>query len=340
MAPYASEPSGAARWPAAEPPALLTAVSTEEEFDWNGPFDRAATSVSAASSLHRGQAVFDEFGVRPTYLVDYPIATQVRSREVLAELLASGRCEIGTHLHPWVSPPHEELPSPRLSFPGNLPARLERAKLEQLTAAIEGSFGVRPKVYQAGRYGFGPNTAEILEQLGYEVDLSASPAFDLSRDGGPDYSRFAPHPFWFGRERKLLAVPISGAFLGFGTRAAPSLHALTQSPLVSWTRVGGLLARIRAVERLRLSPEGCSGADLQRLSRALLERGVRVLVLSLHSPSFHPGCTPYVRSERDLEGFLATLRGFYAFFLGRLGGRAWTACELRARLLAISPPNP
>jgi hypothetical protein len=44
-------------------------------------------------------------------------------------------------------------------------------------------------VYEAGRYGIGPNTALTLADLGYLVDLSVLPHTDLSARGGPEFSR-------------------------------------------------------------------------------------------------------------------------------------------------------
>ena len=332
---YSRMAAGLAAWPAAQPPVLVTVVSTEEEFDWTAPFDRNATAVSAAASLPHGQAMFDEFGVRPTYVVDYPIASNPSSRSVLAAIQDSGRCEIGAHLHPWVSPPHDEQVSAQASFPGNLPAELERRKLAQLSETIERHFGRRPVVYQAGRYGFGARTAAILEELGYQVDLSSSPAFDFRSEGGPDYSRLDPRPFWFGTRADLLAVPITGAFVGFCARIGPALYRRAESPGLRRARLGGVLSRTGALERMRLSPEGYSFGDLERLTRALLDRGVRVFVFSLHSPSFHPGCTPYVRDERELAAFLETCRRYYRYFFARLGGRSLTASELRSELLPL-----
>jgi hypothetical protein len=335
---YAELARAPALWPVGEAPLIATLVSTEEEFDWNGPFDRAATSVRSAAHLHRGQRVFDELGLRPAYLVDYPIATGSESVAALREIHDGGRCEIGAHLHPWVSPPHEEPLSPRYSFPGNLPRELERRKLEHLVAAIEGSFGVRPRTYQAGRYGFGAATAEALEDLGFEVDASASPGFDFRGEDGPDYSELSPQAFWFGGRRPLLALPVTGAFVGFWRLSPARLYRAAQSPALRWSHLGGLLARARAVERIRLSPEGFALSELQRLTRSLLERGVRVFVFSWHSPSLMPGCTPYVRDERDLEAFLSTCRRYYEYFLGELGGRHVTPLEMRAALLERSPP--
>lgn len=330
--PYAASRGPVARLQSDARPIVLSVISTEEEFDWTRPFERHATSVQAARRLHEAQRVFDEFKVVPAYLVDYPITTSEDSASVLREIHDSGRCEIGAHLHPWVSPPLEEELGARNSFPGNLPPELEARKLQALTEAIEKSFGVRPRTYQAGRYGFGPHTAALLEREGYVVDLSASPPFDFRSEGGPDYSHCGLEPVWFGTKQALLGVPITGAFVGFWRVAPARTHALLNSPALRWTRMGAVLSRVGALERMRLSPEGCTEADLRRLLHALLERGVRIFVFSFHSPSLMPGCTPYVRDERGLQQFLATCRRFYELFLGELGGESATPLELARRL--------
>lgn len=332
--PYAANRGRAARFDPDARPIVLSVISTEEEFDWTRPFERHATSVQAARRLHEAQRVFDEFQVKPAYLVDYPITTSEDSASVLREIHASGRCEIGAHLHPWVSPPFEEVLGARNSFPGNLPRELEARKLRVLTEAIELSFGVRPRTYQAGRYGFGPHTAALLESEGYLVDLSASPPFDFRSEGGPNYSHCSLEPVWFGSRAGLLGVPITGAFIGYWSLAPARIHAWVTSPALRWTRMAGALSRVGALERMRLSPEGFTEADLRRLVRALLARGVRVFVFSFHSPSLMPGCTPYVRDERDLELFLTNCRRFYEFFLGELGGESLTPLELARRLQA------
>ena len=118
------------------PPILLVVVDAEEEFDWSAPFSRdqrSVRSMAAQGPMHR---IFEKFGIRPTYVVDYPVASQRDGLEPLRDLLKDDACLIGTQLHPWVNPPFDEEVSERNSFPGNLPPDLERAKLEALTRAI------------------------------------------------------------------------------------------------------------------------------------------------------------------------------------------------------------
>lgn len=298
-------------------PALAIVVDTEEEFDWSAPFDRRQTEVGHMRHLGRLQTVCEAWGLRPTYVIDYPIATQAPAIEALAPLLRDGRALVGAHLHPWVSPPHEEAVTAHNSFPGNLPAGLERRKLSLLRDSIEATFGTRPRIYKAGRYGIGPDTFASLEALEFEVDLSPSPPFDYRPAGGPDFSRRGLQPEWVGPTRRVLSIPNTGALIGRFPHHG--LHARAASAPAA-LRLPGILARLGIVERLNLSPEGHRASDMTRLVRWLLDRGQRLFVLSLHSPSITPGNTPYVRSEGDLAAFLDALARFLRVFMTEFGG--------------------
>ena len=312
-----------------ESPILTVVVDTEEEFDWAKPHSRANTSVTAMRHVERAQRVLDEFGVHPCYVVDYPIASQEIGYAPLRAIHDENRCSIGAQLHPWVNPPHEEDVTVYNSYPGNLPEALECRKLAALNEQITAAFGRPATVYKAGRYGSGPNTAGILEELGFEVDLSPLAAFDMSADGGPDFEEIPVEPWWFGSQRDLLCIPGTAALVGlFGSRSL-SCYRLATRPLLEWLRVPGILAHLRLLDRLRLSPEGYTLEEMKRLTEFLLSAGVRVFALSFHSPSMVPGCTPYVNSESELSEFLARIEGYLKFFLGSLGGRSMSPIEMR-----------
>ena len=315
-----------------ERPVLTVIVDTEEEFDWSASFDRQATGVGHMRRIGAMQAVCERWGIRPVYVVDYPIASQEPGITALRPLLRDGRALVGAHLHPWVSPPHEEEVSGHNSFPGNLPPALERAKLAKLCACIEATLGIRPLMYKAGRYGIGANTFAIIEDLGFTVDLSPSPPFDYRTAGGPDFSRRGLAPEWAGPRGSVLSIPGTGALIG-RLPSAP-LYRLATSARLAPLRVPGILARLGVVERMKLSPEGHSCAEMARLVRWLHVRGQRLFALSLHSPSVAPGNTPYVRSESDLEAFLATLDGFLRFFMTTLGGVPTDPLAVRAAFAA------
>ncbi len=324
------------RAPLRSPPApmLVTTIDAEEDFDWNGPFIRTSTRVTSMRSQYKAHRVFERHGVVPTYLVDFPVASQDFGRGPLKELLQSGQCEIGTQLHPWVNPPFVEVISNRNSYPGNLPMVIEYDKLLALTNMLEEAFGLRPRIYRAGRYGFGPNTAEILNHLGYLVDTSMMPCWNYGPRGGPDFRTVPAEPHWIGHDRTLLEMPVSVAFAGraarFGARVSDTLYNRI-SEAVGLTSI---VARLGLIERIRLTPEGVAINEGKRLVRQMIADGKRVFVLTYHSPSLEPGGTPYVRTADDLARFLAWLEEFYDFFAKEIGGRCVSWRDVRDAMLS------
>lgn len=316
-------------------PVVAVVVDTEEEFDWARPLAAANTAVQAMRAQARAHAVFARYGVRPTYVVDWPVVDQDDGWRPLHELYRDGLCEIGAHLHPWVNPPAEEVVCNANSYPGNLPPALEQAKLARLADRIGERFGARPTVYKAGRYGVGPNTARILDALGFEIDASVVPGTDLTRQEGPDFSACGARPYWFGRGRRLLEIPLSVGYVGALAPAGRTLYPPAASPLGMRLRAPGVLARTRLLERITLTPEGVVHAEHRRLVQAMLAAGHRIFSFTYHSPSLAPGNTPYVTSEAELGTFLDRFERFFDFFFGALGGRPATLTEIR-RLVA--PP--
>ncbi len=323
-----------ARYPAAATPkpTLFVVVDTEEDFDWGAGFSRANISVRSMREVHRGQDVLARYGVKPTYVIDYPIATQPAAYEPLLDIWKNDGCSIGAHLHPWVTPPYEEDVSGFNSYGCNLGADLERRKIESIRGAVTKQFG-EPAIYKAGRYGFNQSTARTLEALGFEVDVSINPTLQASADGGPSFEAFDTRPFFFG-SRPLLELPCTHGYAGWAGPLRRPLHRLSSGPVPSALRAVGVLSRLGAVNRVMLSPEGNSLAEMVALSRALRASGERVFTMTFHSPSLEPGHTPYVRSALDLDRFLDRITAYCDFFFGELQGTTSTPAAFRRALVA------
>ena len=307
--------------PADSPPLLLVVIDTEEEFDWRKPLARENTSVESIAAQGLAQQVFARHGIVPTYVIDYPVAATPSSVSVLKGFADEGACRIGAHLHPWVNPPHDETVKPVNSYPGNLPAALERQKLAVLTDRIAEAFGSRPDIYKAGRYGVGPATPAILEELGYRIDVSVVPFTRFIDDGGPDFCDAGFEMSWFGPSQQLLEIPLSCGFCGALRRLGPSLFPQVSGPAAMRLRLPGVLARSGLLERIRLTPEGVDLAANKRLTRSLYQQGCRVFSYTYHSPSLVPGMTPYVSSQAQRDAFLDDMDAYFTFFREELGGR-------------------
>ncbi|MDD2881496.1 MAG: polysaccharide deacetylase family protein [Rhodoferax sp.] len=309
--------------PAGAPPVLTVVVDTEEEFDWSQPFSRSNTSTtSIAAQPLAHQRVFDKHSVVPTYVIDWPVVTNPAAVKVLLGLMDEGRCEIGTHLHPWVSPPHQEEVNTFNSYAGNLPQALEYQKIEMLTDAIEAAFGKRPLVFKAGRYGVGPHTADTIARLGYLIDASVVPYTDMRGDGGPNFARHGVNPFWFKAAGKtLLELPATAGYAGKLHHMGHKLYPLLQNSNARRLRLPGIASRIGMLERIKLTPEGYTSQELMHLTQCLLKQGCQYFGLTYHSPSLVPGNTSYVRSQQELSSFINVLDQYVSFFLNQMGGK-------------------
>ncbi|MFM7348518.1 MAG: polysaccharide deacetylase family protein, partial [Erythrobacter sp.] len=227
---------------------VLLTVDTEEEFDWCGPFAREGHGLSHVSAMPRFQAFCERLGVVPLYLVDWPIVSDPRAVEIIGDAVARGTAEVGVQRHPWVNPPFDEEVSMANSFAGNLSPALEAAKFEALRDAIERAFGTAPLAYRAGRYGLGPNTADLLMRHGIRVDTSVRPLFDYSFQGGPDYIDHPLAPYWVDGGMRLLELPVTSVHDG----ALRALGRQLRRPASRVPRVLGALTRLGLLERIAL----------------------------------------------------------------------------------------
>lgn len=321
--PAAPPPSHRIRWPADFGRRFTIFVDTEEEFDWRAPLSRGSRSVTAAAAIPDAARRFGSLGAPLTYLVDHPIATDRAAIDPIRRALEDGVSGVGTQLHPWVNPPHDEAVDARNSFPGNLPPALEAAKLDTLHAAIRDAFAIEPRIYRAGRYGLGPDTLSLLAERGYRIDSSMRAGYDYRGEGGPDFTAIGNDAF--RTAGGVVELPLTTVYTGLLRRGGARLHRRAQGV----PRGLGALARLGLLNRVSLTPEGMPVDEALAAVRAAVGDGLPLLVFSFHSPTLVAGHTPYTR---DAAGVAAFWRWWDAVLglLARLDVRAASAAELLA----------
>jgi glycosyltransferase involved in cell wall biosynthesis len=319
-------------------PRLVVIIDAEEQYDWRLPLSRANVNVRNMAAQVQAQEIYKRFGLVPTYALDYPVVVQEAGYRPIMELLQDGECEIGAQLHAWVTPPHNEEVCERNSFANNLSDDLERRKLEVLVEAIQRRFEVKPRLYRAGRYGAGSNTAAILEQLGFDVDCSVVPGSTGDSPYAPDYSGGTARPYWLPTRRPLLEIPVTIGITGPVRHLGEDFHQKITSGAPNMLRVPGIMARTGLFNRVRLSPEGNTLKESKRLTRRLVADGYRIFAISYHSSSLEPGNTPYVQNKKDLKQLLKWIDQYLEFFFTEINGIADTPRGVHAWSVAQSPP--
>lgn len=316
-------------------------IDTEED-DW-GRYVFDGASTRNISHLRELQELFDQFGARPTYLVNRPPLLDATSVEVLGELAARESVEIGAHCHPWNTPPDTGQGVER-SMMFRLDPESNRLMIGEITRRIEAELGVRPTTFRAGRWGWGRSVATGLVAEGYLVDSSVSPLIDWTSMGGPDYTdvpsdayRFHPdRPFTPDPSGVLVELPTTVGFLrGSEARLGP-LRARMERGVIHAFGVIGALDRLGVMARRWLSPEVSTGQELTRLAENLVSHGRRRLDFTFHSCTLLPGATPFVADDRDRARFLGDIRTFLSFAV-ESGFQFRTLQELGAEVRPADP---
>ena len=198
---------------------LLVGIDTEGDNQWDAAARRTSRfeNIYALPRLH---ALFARHGVRPTYVITYPVAQRSRGRaDVLRGCWPAGDCEIGAHHHAWETPPCTTEDVRRHPYASTLPRAQFEAQLESLTAAIDrrGRAGARCRIGRAGSASR-PTTSPRSSGCGYLVESSVAPLFYEAHKGGPEFVEAPLTPYFLAYDSatrpgpsSVLEVPVSAA---------------------------------------------------------------------------------------------------------------------------------
>lgn len=277
-----------------------------EEDNWS---DYSSEPVlSNIGKLTELQSVFDRYGVKPTYLISYPVATHKDSISILRKILDRGRCEIGAHLHPWNTPPFEEEKTVKNTMLFNLSKELQYRKLESLHAKIVENFKMEPITFRSGRWGFDQTVAGNIHRLGYKVDTSVSPYINWESYHGPDFSNRSPMPQILHMDgsgnanSSILEVPATIGFLQDNyDRCNARLKTISGSAL-KHLRLIGILDKLKIINKVWLSPESDDAGKMVQLAESIKRNNYPILNMFFHSPSLKHGLTHFTKTkEAEIE---------------------------------------
>ena len=316
-------------------PALLVAIDTEGDNQWDA-HARAHQTFENLYALERLHDFFARHGVRPTYVITHPVATDARSAEVLRRLHARGDTEIGAHHHAWETPPFGPDDVKRHPYALSLPLSQFDAQLATLTSSITQAVGVRPISYRSGRFGFAASHVSSLEQAGYLVDSSVAPLFYEAHKRGPDFVGAPLSPYFLSYDEAtragssdVLELPISAAL----NRRVPAIveRWYGRAP---WPYTTKRVLRLSGIAKVRwLRPSYSSAEDMIALARQIVDRGAPILNLLFHSSEAIVGGSPYNKTQGELDAFFDRLSRALTYATKELGAEPMTFAEYRTRFV-------
>ena len=268
---------------------------------------KVPVTIGNIGALPKLQELFNKYDIRPTYLITYPVASEDLGIETLRSLLKQKNCEIGTHFHPWTTPPIHESEIQSAIFPFKLEKNLHRAKLINLTNSIKKSFNIEPKSYRAGRFGFDKIGLKLIEELGYNVDTSVTPLTNW----GSDFRGATSTPYFLDYEdltkqgqSNILEVPVSIDI---------DLHKYFKSMYaMSSEKVKGAL-KYFGVKRNWLRPSLSSTNEMIKLSGYLIKNNVKILNMMFHSSELTTTGSPFNKTEIGVRNYFNKLEEYFKF---------------------------
>jgi len=318
-------------------PAFVVTIDTEGDNQWARG---AVIETRNARFLPRFQALCEKYGVRPTWLTNWEMATAPEYQEFARDVLARDAGEVGMHLHAWNSPPEIPLTDNDYKYHPYLiefPEHLIREKVKVMTEALENVFGVKMVSHRAGRFSFNEIYARILVEHGYRIDGSVTPNVSWKMypgnpkgNGGTDFSKFPQHAYFLDLDdisrpgdSPLLEIPVTVTAPYFPPivdtcRAALSVTKFTRRvsnrlfPKLSW-----------------LYPMKHNHRMLRRLLlRALFEKRTFAEFM-IHSSELMPGGSPTFVTERSIDAMYVALEGLFELARDRFD--CLTMKEFRSR---------
>ena len=298
---------------------LIVTIDTEED-SW-GDFEHQRYTLQNIERIPLLQDLLDQYGVTPTYLITYPVAIDGRASSILRSILDQGRCEIGTHCHPWNTPPFDEDRCGKNSMLCNLPPDLQYMKLKCLGETIQRQLGIKPVSFRAGRWGYSQSVASNLVRLGYKIDTSITPYTSWVENHGPNFSDISPDICRFSSENifdrstggGLLEIPATIGYLQRNFSLCTRILKGANHRSLKHLRLTGVLNKLKLIQKVWLSPEMADANSMIQLARRMKANNYEIINLFFHSQSLMYGLSPFVRTKDDEKQFVLRIRTFLKF---------------------------
>lgn len=294
---------------------FIITIDTEED-NWGYTAEKYTTTN--IERLYDLQLIFNDFDVKPVYLVTYQVAIDNKAVAILKSILKEKKCTIGSHCHPWSTPPYVEEKNKINSMLCNLPVALQYKKLQNLHRTITDSFGIEPVIFRAGRYGFDPSVAENIYRLGYKIDTSITPFISWKDYGGPDFTNYTPVPFKYflnsSEDSYLIELPVTIGFSQDNFARCNELSSfLGGKSFFKKLKIKGILYHMRLLNLVWLSPEQADYKKMINLVKKMKKENYSFLNMTFHSPSLKAGLSPFIKNKEDEKRFFNDIRLFLKY---------------------------
>jgi len=301
---------------------LLITIDTECD---NGWAQTGKVTTENAGYLPRFQQLAEKFGFKPTYLAAYEMALDRFFIDFAKDALKRSTCEIGSHLHPWNTPPAYKLTSDDNKFHPLLveyPENIIHDKVKFLTDFLEDTLGRKIVSHRAGRWAFNAAYAKILCRLGYKVDCSVTPLEKLPPEKRPQSEPQAPFIDYTN-------CPADAYFLNSTDISIPGDSPLLEIPMTTMQHYGKIKTFLLSImpgnickNAFRMffgrpvywfRPHSFHKQELSVVAECKVKQQADYIMFMLHSSEFMPGSSPVFKTEKQVERMYEDIEQVFEF---------------------------
>lgn len=323
---------------------FIITIDTEcdKSRDWSVPYPWSFDNILKAIP-GRLQPLFQMYDIRPTYLISPEVLYDPNCIKVLSSL--KGANELGTHLHGEYIEPHSKFNSKSTAdYQADYSYEIEYEKMLNMTNLFASSFGFRPLSFRAGRFGIGPFTLRILDELGYLADSSIFPLKIIStKHHTLNFHDYSVKPYFpdvntlspinRSKQLKIVEVPITVHARLFQWLPKVISRVITSSRTL--TTASELLFGKMMTRTHSLRPSVSNVHKLVQVINSHLaihhENEPVFINMMFHSSEIRPGCSPYTRNEGEVTELLNRIENVIVF-LKEINARSITMSECHAIL--------
>lgn len=324
------------------PSYFILSIDTEED-QW-GAFGDKATVKNIDYLTDTFQRLCEQYGIRPTYLVNAPVAETPSSQKIIQELARVGNCEIGMHLHPWRTSPHaSSYQFPKDSHMTNYSFELIGKKINHLFHSIQNLTQKPCRTFRAGRWSMSTDAMAHLYKLGVNIDTSITPYVSWEEDGGNNYSQHPMQAYKFLSPNFLKPYENGNAYeippsVGWTRGNLQTMHLIEQylRKMPHCFRIPGILHRLNIIKKIWVSPEQENVNDMIMLCQNLLKQNQPYIHAMFHSTSLLPGASPFVQNKDDLALFYMKLERLFQYVQAK-NLKPVTLCEYVDTVYSLDP---
>ena len=299
---------------------LLVTIDTECD---KGPKWRVRKPFSFSNILEgvpqRLQPVLNKHDIKPTYLLSPEVLNDEMCAKLFVEL--GKTVELGTHLHAeYIEPDADFSTDTTSAVQCDLPRDIEREKLRNLTELFRQQIGYQPTSFRAGRFGIGPHTLAILQELGSTVDSSVTPTrwWWIERGRGVNFLGAPSQPYYPSNSDfrqsgrlKIIEVPVTVRHPVFDKLPARFLRLINPLSRIQTIALNKLGIGENRCQWLR--PTYSSAKQMLAVATETVQRtksGPTVICMMFHSNEATAGTSPYFETGLQVEEFLGRISDF------------------------------